>query len=160
VDAIRDANLAGLTRRPFDPIGVRIARTPFLCHDARAVPTYDYQCRACGTVTELIHSMLEDGPSVCELCGGELRRVIYPSGIIFKGSGFYRNDSRASSSDGGGAGKGGGSDKGGGADKGGGSENGRGSEKATSAGSEASSGSTTPDKGSAGTKPTSTESER
>lgn len=41
--------------------------------------------------------MLEDGPTVCERCGGVLRRVIFPSGIIFKGSGFYRNDSRAAS---------------------------------------------------------------
>jgi len=65
------------------------------------VPTYDYQCRSCGTVTELIHSMLEAGPSTCEKCGGELRRVLFPAGIIFKGSGFYRNDSRASSSQGG-----------------------------------------------------------
>ena len=64
----------------------------------RAVPTYDYQCRACGNVTEVIHSMQEDGPSVCELCGGQLRRVLFPSGIIFKGPGFYRNDSRASTS--------------------------------------------------------------
>ena len=39
--------------------------------------------------------MLEDGPSVCERCGGELRRVLYPTGIIFKGSGFYRTDSRS-----------------------------------------------------------------
>lgn len=62
------------------------------------MPTYDYQCRACGTVTEVIHSMLEDGPAVCERCGGALRRVIFPSGIIFKGSGFYRNDSRAGGS--------------------------------------------------------------
>jgi putative FmdB family regulatory protein len=58
------------------------------------VPTYDYQCRSCGSVTEVIHSMLEEGPSVCERCGGELRRVLYPTGIIFKGSGFYRTDSR------------------------------------------------------------------
>jgi putative FmdB family regulatory protein len=63
------------------------------------VPTYDYQCRACGSVTEVIHSMLEDGPSVCERCGGELRRVFYPMGIIFKGSGFYRTDSRSSTSE-------------------------------------------------------------
>jgi putative FmdB family regulatory protein len=62
------------------------------------VPTYDYQCRACGSVTEVIHSMLEDGPSACEQCGGELRRVLYPTGIIFKGSGFYRTDSRSTSS--------------------------------------------------------------
>ena len=62
------------------------------------MPTYDYQCRSCGSVTEVIHSMLEDGPSVCERCGGELRRVLYPTGIIFKGSGFYRTDSRTSAS--------------------------------------------------------------
>ena len=63
-----------------------------------AVPTYDYQCRSCGSVTEVIHSMLEEGPTVCERCGGELRRVLYPAGIIFKGSGFYRTDSRNGSS--------------------------------------------------------------
>jgi putative FmdB family regulatory protein len=59
------------------------------------VPTYDYQCRSCGAVTEVIHAMSEDGPAVCERCGGELRRVLYPAGIIFKGSGFYRTDSRS-----------------------------------------------------------------
>jgi putative FmdB family regulatory protein len=58
------------------------------------VPTYDYQCRSCGSVTEVIHSMLADGPTVCEQCGGPLRRMLYPTGIIFKGSGFYRTDSR------------------------------------------------------------------
>jgi putative FmdB family regulatory protein len=63
-------------------------------HDARAVPTYDYQCRSCGSVTEVIHSMLEEGPSTCERCGGQLRRMLFPTGIIFKGSGFYRTDSR------------------------------------------------------------------
>ena len=59
------------------------------------MPTYDYQCRSCGTVTEVIHPMTEDGPSVCEVCGGQLRRVLYPTGIIFKGSGFYSTDSRS-----------------------------------------------------------------
>ena len=58
------------------------------------MPTYDYQCRSCGSMTEVIHSMLEEGPKVCERCGGELRRVLHPAGIIFKGSGFYRTDSR------------------------------------------------------------------
>jgi putative FmdB family regulatory protein len=71
-----------------------IARAIGLCHHSAAVPTYDYQCRSCGSVTEVIHSMLEEGPAVCERCGGELRRVLYPTGIIFKGSGFYRTDSR------------------------------------------------------------------
>jgi putative FmdB family regulatory protein len=60
------------------------------------VPTYDYQCRSCGIITEVVHSMLEDGPSACERCGGPLRRVVHPTGIIFKGSGFYKNDSRSS----------------------------------------------------------------
>src|SRR5436190_2094287 len=41
-----------------------------------SVPTYDYQCRQCGRTTEVIHSMLEDGPSTCEHCGGPLRRFV------------------------------------------------------------------------------------
>jgi putative FmdB family regulatory protein len=64
------------------------------------VPTYDYQCRSCGHTTEVIHSMMEDGPSTCERCGGQLRRVFYPAGIIFKGAGFYKTDSRSSGSGG------------------------------------------------------------
>jgi len=111
----------------------------------RAVPTYDYQCRACGTVTEVIHSMRDDGPSVCELCGGALRRVLYPTGIIFKGSGFYRNDSRASSSS-----SMGGSDKGDGPDKAGKTDTNGGSS------TEKKSGSTTPEGGSSDSKSTST----
>jgi predicted nucleic acid-binding Zn ribbon protein len=39
--------------------------------------------------------MLEDGPTTCERCGGELRRILYPTGIIFKGSGFYSTDARS-----------------------------------------------------------------
>jgi putative FmdB family regulatory protein len=92
----RDRGLIGSTRA-VDPRG-RVARSPGGCHDAGAVPTYDYQCRSCGAVTEVIHAMTEDGPTVCEQCGGVLRRVLYPAGIIFKGSGFYRTDSRATSS--------------------------------------------------------------
>ncbi len=61
------------------------------------MPTYDYQCRSCGNVTEVIHSMTEDGPTTCEVCGGPLRRILYPAGIIFKGSGFYKTDSRSAS---------------------------------------------------------------
>ncbi|MGH2382819.1 MAG: FmdB family zinc ribbon protein [Candidatus Limnocylindria bacterium] len=110
------------------------------------MPTYDYQCRACGTVTEVIHSMLDDGPSVCELCGGALRRVLYPTGIIFKGSGFYRNDSRASSASSvGGSDKGDGSDKAGKPDKNGGSS------------IEQKPGSTTPDGGSSDSKSAATD---
>ena len=62
------------------------------------MPTYDYQCRSCGVITEVVHSMLDDGPTTCERCGGELRHVIHPTGIIFKGGGFYKTDSRSSPS--------------------------------------------------------------
>jgi putative FmdB family regulatory protein len=62
------------------------------------LPTYDYQCRSCGTIIEVIHPMSEDGPSTCEVCGGEMRRILHPAGIIFKGSGFYKTDSRSASS--------------------------------------------------------------
>jgi putative FmdB family regulatory protein len=70
-----------------------------LCDHAKAVPTYDYQCRQCGHTTEVIHSMKEEGPTTCQNCGGgPLRRVMFPAGIIFKGSGFYKTDSRSSGS--------------------------------------------------------------
>ena len=62
------------------------------------MPTYDYQCRNCGTTFEVIHPMSEDGPQSCEICGGELRRILHPAGIIFKGSGFYKTDSRSAGS--------------------------------------------------------------
>lgn len=42
--------------------------------------------------------MLDEGPADCERCGGQLRRVIHPTGIIFKGGGFYTTDSRSSTS--------------------------------------------------------------
>jgi putative FmdB family regulatory protein len=70
-----------------------------LCDHAPAVPTYDYLCRSCGHTTEVIHSMMEEGPSTCDRCGGQLRRVLFPAGIIFKGSGFYKTDSRSSSAE-------------------------------------------------------------
>jgi putative FmdB family regulatory protein len=63
------------------------------------VPTYDYQCRECGHVIEIIHSILEDGPEACERCRGPVMRVLHPSGVIFRGSGFYVTDSRASGGD-------------------------------------------------------------
>ena len=62
------------------------------------MPTYDYQCRSCGFITEVVHSMFEDGPTECERCGGQLRRVFHPTGIIFKGGGFYKTDSRSAPS--------------------------------------------------------------
>ncbi|MDQ3880571.1 MAG: FmdB family transcriptional regulator [Chloroflexota bacterium] len=61
------------------------------------MPTYDYECRSCGNRIEVIHSMTDAGPAACERCGGPMRRLLYPAGIIFKGSGFYKTDSRSES---------------------------------------------------------------
>jgi putative FmdB family regulatory protein len=62
------------------------------------VPTYDYRCQDCGHQIEIMHSILEDGPEACERCRGPLVRVLHPAGVIFKGSGFYKTDSRKTDS--------------------------------------------------------------
>ncbi len=61
------------------------------------MPLYDYRCRACSTVTEVRHGFREAYDGTCPNCGGALARVFNPAGIVFKGSGFYINDSRKSS---------------------------------------------------------------
>jgi putative FmdB family regulatory protein len=58
------------------------------------LPLYDYRCRACSKVTEIRHNFREAHDRVCPECGGELARVFSPTGIVFKGSGFYLTDSR------------------------------------------------------------------
>jgi putative FmdB family regulatory protein len=58
------------------------------------LPLYDYRCRACSSVTEVRHGFREAYDEACPQCGGELARVFNPAGIVFKGSGFYINDSR------------------------------------------------------------------
>jgi putative FmdB family regulatory protein len=59
------------------------------------VPTYQYACTECGDQTEVVQRFTDDPLSVCGTCGGRLRKVFSPVGIVFKGSGFYRTDSRA-----------------------------------------------------------------
>lgn len=59
------------------------------------MPTYEYACRSCGTHIEVVQSFSDDPLTTCEACGGSLRKVIHPSGILFKGSGFYSTDRRA-----------------------------------------------------------------
>ena len=58
------------------------------------MPTYDYACTECGDRTEVVQSFSAAQPTTCTVCGGPLRRVFSPVGIVFKGSGFYRTDSR------------------------------------------------------------------
>jgi putative FmdB family regulatory protein len=67
------------------------------------VPTYQYVCTECGHDFETVQSFSEDALSVCPVCGGRLRKVFNSVGIVFKGSGFYRNDSRDKAKSGGGS---------------------------------------------------------
>lgn len=60
------------------------------------MPTYQYACTECGEQSEVIQKFSDDPLTVCSDCGGRLRKVFSPVGIVFKGSGFYRTDSRAS----------------------------------------------------------------
>jgi putative FmdB family regulatory protein len=62
------------------------------------VPTYLYACTDCGDRSEVVQKFTDDPLTVCSACGGKLRKVFSPVGIVFKGSGFYRTDSRSSSS--------------------------------------------------------------
>src|SRR5580692_600403 len=58
------------------------------------VPTYQYACTDCAERSEVVQKFTDEPLVVCTLCGGRLRKVFSPVGIVFKGSGFYRNDSR------------------------------------------------------------------
>lgn len=58
------------------------------------MPTYQYQCADCGEALEIRQSFSDDALTECPTCGGRLRKVFNAVGVVFKGSGFYRNDSR------------------------------------------------------------------
>ena len=62
------------------------------------MPTYQYVCTECGGQLEAVQKFTDDPLTVHEDCGGRLRKVFSPVGIVFKGSGFYRTDSRSGSS--------------------------------------------------------------
>jgi putative FmdB family regulatory protein len=62
------------------------------------VPTYQYQCTECGEALEAVQKFTDDALTECPSCHGRLRKVFSAVGVVFKGSGFYRNDSRNSSS--------------------------------------------------------------
>ncbi|VXB68366.1 FmdB family zinc ribbon protein [Aeromicrobium sp. 9AM] len=61
------------------------------------MPKYQYQCKDCGEALEVQQSFTDDALTVCPNCGGDLRKVFNAVGVVFKGSGFYRNDSRSTS---------------------------------------------------------------
>jgi putative FmdB family regulatory protein len=58
------------------------------------VPTYQYACTACDERLEAVQKFTDDPLTECAACGGRLRKLFSPVGIVFKGSGFYRTDSR------------------------------------------------------------------
>lgn len=62
------------------------------------MPTYQYTCNDCGHFLEAVQSFSDDALTVCPECGGTLRKIYNAVGVVFKGSGFYRTDSRGSTS--------------------------------------------------------------
>ena len=63
------------------------------------MPTYTYRCDACGHQFEAVQRFTDDPLRECPSCGGAVRRVIQPVGVVFKGSGWYITDSRAKPKD-------------------------------------------------------------
>ena len=61
------------------------------------MPTYQYACTACGHELEAVQSFTDAALTECPECGGALRKVFSAVGVVFKGSGFYKTDSRSSS---------------------------------------------------------------
>jgi putative FmdB family regulatory protein len=62
------------------------------------MPTYEYLCRACTHRFETWQKMTDDPLTTCPECGGSIRRVLFPAGVVFKGSGFYKTDHNGSGS--------------------------------------------------------------
>ena len=62
------------------------------------MPTYEYTCKGCGETVEVFQSFSEKPLRKHRECGGDLQKVFHARGVVFKGSGFYSTDSRASSS--------------------------------------------------------------
>ena len=59
------------------------------------MPTYQYACTACGEQLEAVQSFSDPSLTECPACGGQLRKVFSAVGVVFKGSGFYKTDSRS-----------------------------------------------------------------
>lgn len=62
------------------------------------MPTYEYRCTACDARLEVIQRFSDDPLTTCEECGGQLKRIFHPVGVVLKGSGFYATDNRSSKS--------------------------------------------------------------
>ena len=95
------------------------------------MPTYQYSCNDCGHFFEIVQSFSDDSLTVCPECEGRLRKVFNAVGVVFKGSGFYRTDSRSqkTGAESGASSESGSSNGSGGSDSGKGSGNGSGNGK-------------------------------
>jgi putative FmdB family regulatory protein len=58
------------------------------------MPTYEYECQTCHQRVEAVQRFADAALTICEHCGGALRKVFSAVGVVFKGSGFYKTDSR------------------------------------------------------------------
>jgi putative FmdB family regulatory protein len=85
----RSAIKEAYANRTSDYAGTRKERVP-------KMPTYEYACSKCGEHLEVVQSFRDDPLERCPSCRGRLRKVFAPVGIVFKGSGFYKTDSRDS----------------------------------------------------------------
>jgi putative FmdB family regulatory protein len=74
---------------------IRSTRGPTSEENERRMPTYEYTCRDCGEALEVVQSFTDEPLAICPACGGALRKVFGAVGISFKGSGFYKTDSRS-----------------------------------------------------------------
>jgi putative FmdB family regulatory protein len=103
------------------------------------VPTYSYACTECGDRFDAVQAFTDDALTTCEKCSGRLRKLFNSVGVVFKGSGFYRTDSRSegksksstNGSSGDGASSSGSSEKAGSTDKGASGDKGGSSDKST-----------------------------
>jgi putative FmdB family regulatory protein len=64
------------------------------------MPTYGYRCGSCGHEFEIRQGITAEALTTCPKCGGKLSKMLYPAGIIFKGSGYYTTDYKSAGSDG------------------------------------------------------------
>ncbi|TYL54475.1 FmdB family zinc ribbon protein [Agromyces mariniharenae] len=71
------------------------------------MPTYSYRCTECGNAFDIHQAFTDDALTVCDVCGGRLRKLFNTIGVTFNGSGFYRTDSRGEGGTGGPGGSGG-----------------------------------------------------
>jgi len=67
------------------------------------MPTYEYLCQACGARFDAWQKITDDPIETCPTCGDHVHRVLYPVGLVFKGSGFYKTDNRGGSTGAGGS---------------------------------------------------------